>query len=276
MNTLNFDLLLQLVKYLDDNFDTIWFKLFQLDKNFYPAYLYNLRKNRYTLHSTEVNKFNEIIRMTPPEFNLSKNEILYKAIKNNQLLLAKYLFNNGANGATITPHIYSKVVTSLIENDNVVMLKFLLDNSQMNWDDEEPFKSLGIYSWTNIMKWIELAFKLNSIKVFKYLSKLNPEVAITSTILAGNFKLLKYSLKQTHKKQNLIKYLNDHDTLLVASYHNKFNIVRYLVYLGANPRIKQNALPCSRLPGNKNMRHFFDISSNRLAGNIQPQRNSKL
>ena len=43
--------------------------MFQLDKNFYYAYLYNLRKSRYRLKASEVKTLNNFIKESPVDMN---------------------------------------------------------------------------------------------------------------------------------------------------------------------------------------------------------------
>lgn len=93
---INYDLELQLVEYLNNNFNLAWFKLLQLDKDLYLAYLYNLRKNRYILTANEVKKLKQYIVKLPKGLN-SINKQIISAAESGHLYLIKYLVSQGGN-----------------------------------------------------------------------------------------------------------------------------------------------------------------------------------
>ena len=149
---LNYDLQLQLVEYLNSNFNTVWFKLLRINKNFYPVYLYNLRKQRYILTAKEVKQLKEYMVKLPD--NIDKKFI--SASENRYLNVVKYLLQSGADihdaddlalqkaarnghlnvvkylvqqGADINAD-YNYTLRYAAENGHLKVVKYLIDYSQ--------------------------------------------------------------------------------------------------------------------------------------------------
>jgi len=90
---LNFDLKLDLVEYLYHNYILAWIKLFNINNQFYLAYLYILRKNRYIYSKNENNYnsylFSEYFDSWRSGFNRSN---IIDIINQNQIIAAQIIF----------------------------------------------------------------------------------------------------------------------------------------------------------------------------------------
>ena len=158
MNQLNFDLKLQLVEYLYntntnylyDNFNTSWFKLFTINKDFYSEYLYNLRKSRYNLTTNEVNQLNEYMVKLPDNIKYP----LINASTNGYLNVVKYLVQHGANTNVVNAR-NDLVLRLAAEKGHLAVVKYLLqNNADIHADEDEALRWAANNEHLDVVKYL--------------------------------------------------------------------------------------------------------------------------
>ena len=220
MNTLNYDLNLQLVEYLNANFLISWFKLLQLNKNLYPEYLYNLRKNRYVLTADEINKLQEYLIKLPNDIN----EGFIAAAGNGYLNVVKYLYLFGIN-------------TVGTENDYILLpLRWAIGfDGRLEVVKYETKYGPNINARNN--RTLQVAAANGHLKVIKYLVSqgvdANNNWALQIAAQNGHFDVVKYLIE---KGANVVG-VNAYNALQLAAISGHLKIVKYLVHHGVDTNV---------------------------------------
>lgn len=160
MNYLNYDLKLQLVNYLNENFITAWFKLLQINKSFYQVYLYNLRKSRYILTANEINEF-----VTNNLNNIDKK--LLDAAKNGYFQIVKYLISNGANINAVNMLGQYVLSIAVIKGYLPIVKYIILKGANIHRNNNELLQYAVQKGHLNIIKYlVEHGANINAKSIF--------------------------------------------------------------------------------------------------------------
>lgn len=252
LNRLNFDLLLELSNYLHDNYIFAWIKLWKLNKNLYPLYLYTLRKHRQlnnmvfdfsfpTYFDTIVNNnlYNNLTFFSKlgliPLNNYSK--FIESAAKKGYLRIIKILYQHHNNKN------FSRYINIAADNNNLEIVKYLiLINSKL---------TTKTYDYSKIINTLAEDGNMNMVKTLVPIHKDEDDsYRFMSNGTIGN-KDLWYAIYNAAKYKDLetIKFLaplstnkNFSSAIYYAADHGYTEIVKYLAPLSDNKNFSRNIM----------------------------------
>ena len=218
MNQLNFDLQLQLVDYLDKNFNWAWFKLLLItgfDKtssiDFYSAYLYNLRKQRYILTANETNILNERI-ISPPKQGDVLNVFRSRAAR--RPIIEYYDINEDLRFAAGHGHL--KLVKYLLKNNT--------DTNVVDANNDAALKMAAQGGHLEVVKYL-LQHKANTNVVDD-----GNDDALRMAAQKGHLRVVRYLIKQD-ANTNVVGSDSD---IIISAAAGGLDVLKYLISKGLN------------------------------------------
>ena len=219
---------LQLSKYLYDNYYLSWFRLIEINKNFYPYALYILRKYRLTMNELDL-----LVKIMSSKHNYIDYKLFQSAVTNQYLKVIQYVIANNLRSSSIDGirNEYNLAFQKAVGDGQLKIIKCLINKIQFKYEYDEAIKLAVKNGYLRIVKYlikqyperfdktmtlnldrilhnaIDDTFNNNKLKTIKYLIRLGADVGIAFKNAAkfNNLKLLKYLAEYILKNQDISK-----------------------------------------------------------------------